>query len=107
MTGIGRLRERVVLEAPVESDDGAGGVVRTYATQATLWAEIIAVGAKADVIADAVGAGVTHRITIRSGVAITMRHRFRLNARIFDVVSMRDADPQARFMLIEARERVD
>jgi SPP1 family predicted phage head-tail adaptor len=107
MTGIGRLRERVVLEAPVETADGAGGVVRTYATQATLWAEIAAVGAKADVIADAVGASVTHRITIRSGVDVTARHRFRLGARIFDVVSMRGADPQGRFMLIEARERID
>ncbi|MBN8957770.1 MAG: phage head closure protein [Rhizobiales bacterium] len=107
MTGIGRLRERVVLEAPVESDDGAGGVVRTYATQATLWAEIIAVSAKGALVADAAGASVTHRITIRSGVDVTMRHRFRLGARIFEIVSMRDADPQGRLMLIEARERVD
>jgi SPP1 family predicted phage head-tail adaptor len=107
MTGIGRLRERVTLETPIEAEDGAGGVVRTYVTQATLWAEIVAVGAKADVIADASGASVTHRVTIRGGVDVTRRHRFRFGARIFDVVSMRAADLQGRFMLIEARERVD
>jgi SPP1 family predicted phage head-tail adaptor len=107
MTEIGRLRERVVLEAPVEAADGAGGVARTYAAQATLWAAIVAVGAKADVIADASGASVTHRFTIRGGVDVTTRHRLRLGTRTFDVVSMRDADPQRRFMLIEARERVD
>ena len=107
MTGIGRLRERVVLEAPVETADGVGGVMRTYVAQATLWAEIVAVGAKADLVADAAGASVTHRITIRGGVAVTTRHRFRLGAQIFEAVSIRDADPQARFILIETRERVD
>jgi SPP1 family predicted phage head-tail adaptor len=107
MTGIGRLRERVVLEAPVESDDGAGGVVRTYATQATLWAEIIPVNAKADVVADAAGASVTHRITIRGGVDVTTRHRFRLGARIFEIVTVRGGDAQRRLMLIEAREWID
>ncbi len=107
MTGIGRLRMRVVLEAPAETADGAGGVALTYAAQATLWAEIVAVAARGEVVADATGASVTHRITIRGGVAITTRHRFRLGARIFDVVSVRAADPQARFMLIEARERID
>ena len=32
MTAIGELNRRLVLQAPVESDDGAGGVTRSYAT---------------------------------------------------------------------------
>ncbi len=35
MTGPGELRHRLVLEAPVETPDGAGGVTRSYATLAT------------------------------------------------------------------------
>ena len=107
MTGIGRLRERVILEAPVETADGAGGVTRGYAAQATLWAEVVPIGAKSEVVADARGANVTHRITIRGGVEVTVRHRFRLGARILDVVTVRDGDPQRRLILIEARERID
>ena len=35
MTEIGDLKHRLVLEAPVETDDAAGGVTRSYATAAT------------------------------------------------------------------------
>ncbi|MGE0750265.1 MAG: phage head closure protein [Variibacter sp.] len=107
MTGIGRLRERVTLEAPVETADGAGGVTRSYAAQATLWAELVPLSARGSLVADASGATITHRFTIRSGVDVTTRHRLRLGARVFDVVAVRDGDAQRRLMLIEARERAE
>ena len=46
MTAIGELNRRLVLEAPVETDDGAGGVTRSYATGATVWASIAPFGAR-------------------------------------------------------------
>jgi SPP1 family predicted phage head-tail adaptor len=107
MTGIGRLRERVTLEAPVETADRAGGVTRTYAAQATLWAELTPVSARGSLVADAAGATITHRFTIRGGVDVTTRHRLRLGSRLFDIVTVRDGDAQRRLMLIEARERID
>ena len=36
----GRLNRRLVLEAPVETPDDAGGVTRAYSDVATIWAEI-------------------------------------------------------------------
>ena len=40
-----------MLEAPVETDDGAGGVTRSYETVTTLWAQVEPLGARADVAA--------------------------------------------------------
>ena len=42
----GALNRRLVLEAPVESADGAGGVTRSYSAVATLWAAVEPVAAR-------------------------------------------------------------
>jgi len=44
------------------------------------------------VVADGAGVTVTHRISIRSGPEVTARHRFRLGARLFQVIAWRDRD---------------
>ena len=107
MTGPGELRHRLVLEAPVETPDGAGGVTRSYATLATVWAKVTPASARGDVDADDLAATVTHRIVIRSRADITTRHRFRLGARIYRIVTLRDQDGSGRFTEISAQERVD
>ena len=103
----GALRHRLVLEQPLESPDGAGGVTRGYATVTTLWAAVMPVSARGDVVADGVGATVTHRIIVRSGPDVTTRHRLREGARIFRILALRDQDGSGRFVEIEAQERVD
>jgi SPP1 family predicted phage head-tail adaptor len=107
MTGPGALRDRLGLEQPVETADGAGGVARSYASVATLWAALTPVSARDDVVAGALGATVTHRIVIRSRDDITTRHRLRAGARIFRIVTLRDRDGRGRFLEIGAQERVD
>jgi head-tail adaptor len=52
-------------------------------------------------------ATVTHRITIRRGPEVTTRHRFRLGARVFRIVAVRDQDPERRFLAIQTEERTD
>jgi SPP1 family predicted phage head-tail adaptor len=107
MTDPGALRHRLVLEQPVEAPDGAGGVTRSYATVTTLWAAVVPVTARGDVVAEELGATVTHRIVIRSGPEVTTRHRLREGARIFRIRALRDQDGSGRFMEINAEERVD
>ncbi|MFZ5690670.1 MAG: phage head closure protein [Pseudomonadota bacterium] len=106
MSNPGLLRHRLVLEAPVESADGAGGVVRSYSTAATLWAEVTQVSAARALEAERLGARITHRIAIRFSDDITTTHRFRDGARIFRIVSLRDRDGRKRFLTIEAEEIV-
>jgi SPP1 family predicted phage head-tail adaptor len=103
----GELRHRIVLEAPVEMPDGAGGVTRSYTAAATLWAKITPVAARGEVEADALAASVTHHIIIRSGPGLTTRHRLRESARVFRIVALRDRDGDGRLVEIHAEERLD
>jgi SPP1 family predicted phage head-tail adaptor len=105
MTDPGQLNRRLTLEAPVETDDGAGGVARSFTAVATLWAEVTPVAARGEVQAAALGATVTHRIALRFRADITLRHRLRDGARVFRIVAMRER--HRRFLDIDAEERTD
>ena len=101
----GVLNRRLTLEAPVEAADGSGGVVRSFASVATLWGSVEPVLARSGVIADALGASVTHRIRVRAGADVTLRHRFRDGITVFRIVAIRDRD--RRFLDIDAEQRTD
>ena len=105
MSDPGRLKTRLIIEAPVEADDGQGGVIRNYTTQATLWAALLPSAARRDVEADADGATVRVRIILRRCVALTLQHRLRDGARVYRIVTFRDVD-EGRFVEIEAEARV-
>jgi len=102
----GDLDRRLVLEAPVESADGAGGVTRSYAPAMTLWASVETVSARGAVVADAPGATITHRIIVRRYSGITTRHRFVEGTTVYRIVTLRD-DATRRFLVIGAEERAD
>jgi SPP1 family predicted phage head-tail adaptor len=106
MTAISELNRRLVLEAPVESADGSGGVTRSYAEVVTLWASLTPIADRADVAAAGQGAIVTHRIVIRAGRDVTTRHRLRAGTRIFRIVAVREQDA-GRFLAIHAEERAE
>jgi SPP1 family predicted phage head-tail adaptor len=101
----GKFNWRLTLEAPVEIPDGAGGVTRSHTPAAILWASLKPLAARGEVIAQAAGATVTHRIDIRYRADITIRHRFRDDDRIFRIVGMRN--PDKRFLEIDVEERMD
>ena len=102
----GELNRRLVLEAPVESADGAGGVARSYEAVMTLWASVEPVSARGVVVADAPGATVTHRIVMRRRAAVTTRHRFVEGTTIYRIVTLRE-DATRRFLVIGAEQRAD
>jgi SPP1 family predicted phage head-tail adaptor len=106
MTGIGELKHRLVLEAPVETDDGVGGVTREFVAVRTLWAAVMPVATRGDVIADGEGATVSYRIVLRAGPDVTTRHRLREGDRVYGIVSLRDQG-DGRFLEITAEERRD
>ena len=106
MTAPGDLNRRLVLEAPVENPDGAGGVTRLYDVVTTLWAQVVPLSSHADVVADAAGAVVRYRIVVRAGPDITTRHRFQDGARIYQIVATRPSADR-RFLAIDAEERED
>lgn len=102
----GRLKARLVIEAPDESDDGQGGVARSYSAVATVWAAVLPARMSHAVEADADGALVHLRIILRSGFALTLRHRFIDGAKIYRITALREID-ERRFVEIEAEWRID
>jgi SPP1 family predicted phage head-tail adaptor len=106
MTAPGDLNRRLVLEVPVESDDGAGGVTRTYATVTTLWAQVFPQAMGTDDSADSLGAALRYRIVIRKRDDVTTRHRFRDGDFIYRILAAR-ASADRRFLEIDAEERED
>jgi head-tail adaptor len=105
----GKLKTRLQIQAPVETDDGQGGVARSYTTLTTAWAEVTplaARGGRVDVQADAEGATVKVRILLRSNFVLTLQHRLVDGARIYRIVAIRDADDR-RFIALDAELRVE
>lgn len=99
-----RMRRRLVLEAPSESADGAGGVARSFAAVATVWAAVEPVAARPDVTAERSGQAITHRITIRRRADITAAHRFTEDARVFEIRAIVDPAEAGRYLVVEAEE---
>jgi head-tail adaptor len=106
MIDAGRLKTRLTLQAPVETPDGQGGVHRDYVTQGAVWAALLPASARHEVSADADGARVRVRLILRSGLTLTLHHRFMDGARIYRIVSLRDVDDR-RFVAVEAEYRVE
>jgi SPP1 family predicted phage head-tail adaptor len=106
MTAPGDLNRRLVLQAPSETDDGEGGVTRSYTTITTLWAQVLPQPVCADVAADSLGAALPTRIVIRHRAGVTTRHRFLDGAGIYRVIAAR-ASADRRFLEIDAEIRED
>lgn len=106
MIAPGDLDRRLVLEAPVESDDGAGGVTRTYAAVATVWAQVTPLAARADVAAASLGAALRYRIVLRARSDVTTRHRFTDGATVYRIVAARSSADR-RFLVVDAEVRED
>lgn len=101
---IGRLRRRIAIAAPVDTPDGAGGVTRTWATADTVWAAIEPLGAGFRFAAGQAGQTVTHRITMRAGPDLTVRHRLTDGTRTYEIRSVHTADAEARFLVALTEE---
>lgn len=98
-----KLTRRLVLEAPVETADGGGGLSIVWTPLGTHWAEIRAASARETAGGGRRDARVTHRVTIRSAAIASPQRpsaeqRFRLGSRIFAIRGVADEDMRGRFL---------
>ena len=106
MTGFdaGQLSNRVTLERPVRSGDGAGGATVDWQEVATLWARIEPVEAGERNAADRLATRVTHRIPLRFRGDVEGGMRVVHRGRKLAVAAWRDPDETRRFLVLEAVE---
>jgi SPP1 family predicted phage head-tail adaptor len=103
---IGALRHRLVLETPVRSSDGGGGATVTWSPVAEVWAQIIAVGGKETVVAEALAGRVSHEIVIRYRAGVVPAMRLRWGGRIFEILAVFDPEERGRVLHCHCREEL-
>lgn len=106
-----RLSRRLVLESRQNLSDGLGGYLTSWKQLGTLWADVLARSGREDFIAGQAQPRVRFRILVRAAPAGAPSRprpdqRFREGARIFNILTVTDADPEGRFLEIEAEEGV-
>ncbi|WP_439542641.1 phage head closure protein [Hyphomicrobium sp.] len=103
---IGDMRHRLHLEAPLESPDGGGGVTRTWALVAEVWAALKPVSGGETVEADGVSGRVSHEVWIRFRAGVLPEMRFTLGTRVFEIRAAIDTGERHRFLRCLVEERV-
>lgn len=106
-----RLDRQMVLEAPVQVPDGAGGFQLNWVVLGVLWAELRA-GTGREAAGEEVRlAQVPYRITVRgapvgSEARPKPEQRMRDGARVFTLLAVTESDPSGRYLTCFAREEV-
>ena len=101
---IGARRRRFVLELPLESPDGFGGVIRTYAAGPQLWGAIETVGGDERVRSGRSEQAVTHRVRLRYRDGVTAAHRLTAGPRRFHIRTASDPDGARRELVCLVEE---
>ena len=70
-----------------------------------MWAAIHPLGGSERVAGDRVSGVLSHEIVVRFGIAAEPSMRFRLGARVFEIVAVRDVDERRRHLRCLCMER--
>jgi len=90
------MRSRVTLQAPVETDDGAGGVVVSWVDVASVWAEVRPRRGGEGLWADAPAGRLTSEIVMRWRDDVWPGMRLVAGERTFDIRAAYDPDGRRR-----------
>ncbi len=104
-----RLSRRLVLETRARTPDGLGGHETVWVALGTLWAELDARTGREQIAAARESTRQPWRITVRGappGAPSRPRadQRFREGGRVFNILSVAEADPEGRFLICHAEE---
>ena len=103
------LNRALVLEAPVEMPDGAGGFGSGWQILGTLWAEVSPGRGRRAAGVEVAVSKAPYRITVRGAPSGARSRpvagqRFRDGSRIFDVLAVTERDPGGRYLVCTAEE---
>ncbi|CAH1652820.1 SPP1 family predicted phage head-tail adaptor [Hyphomicrobiales bacterium] len=101
---IGRLRRRLVLEAPVSVPDGLGGAIQTFETVAAFWAQVEWLSGTEQWRQGRPEQTGSCRVTLRWRADLDAGRRLRDGARIFDIRSVADPDGSRRRLVCLVEE---
>jgi SPP1 family predicted phage head-tail adaptor len=103
---IGRLRRRLVLEAPVASPDGLGGATQAFEAVAAFWAEVEWLTGSEFWRRGRPEQARGYRVTLRWRGDVDAGRRLRDGERLFDIRSAADPDGSRRRLVCLVEEVV-
>jgi SPP1 family predicted phage head-tail adaptor len=101
---IGALRQRVTIEAPVDVSDDAGGMIRSYAAIARVWADIESSGAGEEFDQQRLEQFQMHIVTIRWRDDVKSQMRFDFKGRKLAIRSVEDDGERRRHLKCRCAE---
>jgi SPP1 family predicted phage head-tail adaptor len=101
---IGARARRFVLELPLETPDGFGGVIRTYAAGPQLWGALEMVHQAERDLAASSEQAVTHRVRLRWRDGVTRAMRLSCGPRRFRIKAATDPDGAKRDLVCLVEE---
>ncbi|WP_421863767.1 phage head closure protein [Parvibaculum sp.] len=101
---IGEMRERVTLQSPSRTPDGAGGAEVTWTNSAPVWAKVEDRGGSERLAGERLAAGTKLRLTIRYRSGITTEMRVLWNERALNIRAVGDPDGRKRFLVLDCEE---
>jgi head-tail adaptor len=105
------LSRALVLEAPAQVEDGAGGFALSWSMVGTLWGEVTAGSGRDPAGVEVTLASVPYRITVRGAPVGSPRRptpeqRFRDGVRVYHILAVTERDASGLYMTCFAREEV-
>ena len=100
----GRLRHRVIIESVSQVQDSLGDTTDTWSTVDTVSASITPTTGNERSENNQVVAQTTHKIVIRAYSALTPKHRFKFDTRIFGILRVLDFDERGVMMICMCKE---
>lgn len=104
MPPIGQLARRVQLQSPTDSTDSYGQPTRTWATYATVWAQILPASADESQIANQQGVTITHKVAIRYRADVTVEDRILYKSRFLNIKGLRNQEEKGVLLELDAEE---
>lgn len=101
---VGRLRRRLLLEAPVTTPDGIGGATQAFETVAAFWAQLEWVSGAEQWRQGRPEQSATYRVTLRWRGDVDAAKRLRDGDRIFDIRAVADPDGSRRRLVCLVEE---
>jgi SPP1 family predicted phage head-tail adaptor len=101
---VGAMRRRLTIEAPVEVPDAAGGVVRSFATVAAVWAEVTFEGGTERSRAGRLEQAGSYRVTLRWRAGINAGMRFVDGAQVLEILTAGDPDGDRRRLVCRCQD---
>ncbi|MBW3098662.1 phage head closure protein [Pseudohoeflea coraliihabitans] len=100
----GRLSARLLLQQPLDSDDGQGGTTTSWADVTQLWALIEPLSATPGEQAARQVAIHTHRVTLRHRTGLLRGMRFIFDGRFLLIRAISDPDASGRYLTCHCEE---